>query len=526
MTGWRDTIATLEQRSASNEPALPFRDFITGAWQVVEPATLYVPNWHIDAIAEHLQAVTDGQIRDLLINMPPRFMKSTLVSVMWPVWSWTFKPSTRWLTASYALSLAIRDALKSRRLIQSSWFQSHYGSAFTLTSDQNQKSRYENDKTGYRIATSVGGSATGEGGDVLVLDDPHNVKQAESDTVRQGVLDWLDMTWSTRRNDPKRSARVIVMQRLHEADVSGHVLSQGGWEHLNLPNEYEPTVMVTGIGWADPRTDDGVLLWPERVGLDETAAAKRQLGSYGYAGQYQQSPAPRGGGMFKRDWWKRYGALPKLTRVEQFVDSAFKEGVANDYSVCATWGTDGLGNYYVIDVWREKLEYPKLMRALHDQYNKHRALGVRALVIEDKASGQSAIQTLRRPLPTLEGVNLPALPVIPFPAPHDDQQKELAGLSKLARAEQATPTVESGQVYLPIDAPWVEDFILEHEKFPAGAHDDMVDTTSMALIRLGHGLAGLPLAGGTRPAMPATRAAPPRPNLPAVGRLPDVTRSR
>lgn len=479
----------------AHSPRVSLRDFIGAAWHVVEPSAAFLSNWHIDAISDHLEAVTRGEIRDLIINMPPRFGKSTIVSAMWPVWVWTFKPAFRWLTASYALPISIRDALKSRRLIQSTWYQERYSDVFKLTGDQNQKSRYENDATGYRLATSVGAGATGEGGDGLLIDDPHNVKQAESDVQRQSTLDWVDQTWSTRRNDPKRSSRVVVMQRLHEQDTTGHLLAQGGWEHLCLPQEYEPSTYVTGIGWSDPRTDDGALLWPERFGDTEVAAAKRELGSYGYAGQHQQAPAPRGGGMFKRAWWKRYGALPKLTRVEQFVDSAFKEGVANDYSVCATWGTDGLGNYYVIDVWREKLEYPKLMRALHDQHNKHLPRGVRALVIEDKASGQSALQTLRQPLPTLEGVNLPKLPALPFPDPDNEAQKELAALSKIARAEQVTPIVEAGQVWLPRGAEWVEDFILEHEKFPAGAHDDRVDTTSMALIRLAGPQGKSPLLG-------------------------------
>jgi predicted phage terminase large subunit-like protein len=486
--------AELERRrrvpQASTTPPMPLYEFIRAAWHVIEPGTVYADNWHIAAIAAHLTAVTNGEIRDLIINMPPRFMKSTIVSVMWPVWTWTFKPSMRWLTGSYAMPLSIRDALKSRRLIRSSWFQSRYASVFRLTGDQNQKSRYENDKSGYRLATSTGASTTGEGGDALILDDPHNVRQAESDVQRQSTLDWIDTTWSTRRNDPKRSARVVVMQRLHEEDATGHLLVQGGWEHLCLPQEYEPMVQVSGIGWSDPRTQEGELLWPERFGPVEVAAAKRELGSYGYAGQHQQSPQPKGGGTFKREWWGRYREVPmSITRVALFVDSAFKEGVENDYSVCAAWGTDGMGTYYVLDVWRDKLSYPKLMQALHDQYAKHRHWAVRvgslALVIEDKASGQSAIQTLSLPLPTMTGV-LPALPVLAWDAP--------SGMSKQARAEGVTPTIEAGRVLLPLSAEWVEDFLVEHEKFPAGAHDDQVDTTSMALMYFAGGYDFGPLA--------------------------------
>lgn len=475
------------QKVAKVLPIPEFYTFIRDAWKVVEPATEYVDNWHIGAIAEHLQAVTDGQIRDLLINMPPRFMKSTIVSVIWPVWEWAFKPATRWLYASYALPLSIRDALKSRRVIQSPWYQREYGRVFKLTGDQNQKSRYENDSTGYRIATSVGAAATGEGGDRLVVDDPHNVKQSLSDPLRQMAVDWMDQTWSTRRNDPKKSTRVVVMQRLHEQDVSGHVLEQGGWEHLCLPNEYEPKVYVTGIGWSDPRTVDGALLWPERFGSTEVTSAKTTLGSYGYAGQHQQRPTPRGGGMFKRSWWKYYtsATLPKMVRIEQYIDSAFKDGVANDYSVIETWGTNGQGDYYLLDLWRGKVEYPDLIKAIHTQHAKwHTATRPVAIVIEDKASGQSALQTLRRPSPQLDGTALPALPVIPFPQPGNQQQEQLAKLSKVARADGVTPLVEGGRVHLPTKAEWLDDYIAELERFPHGAHDDQVDPTSMALSRL------------------------------------------
>ena len=214
-------------------------DFIRQAWHVLEPATPYIHGWHIDAMCEHLEAVTRGWIRNLLINVPPRHMKSLAVSVFWPCWEWTQHPERRWLYASYAQSLSIRDSLKCRRLIESDWYQAHWGQVFQLRGDQNQKMRWENDKTGYRLASSVGGSLTGEGGDRLVADDPHNIQQRESDTIREGVLQWWDEVMSTRLNDPKTGAKVLVMQRLHERDLSGHVLEQGGWEHLCLPAEYE-----------------------------------------------------------------------------------------------------------------------------------------------------------------------------------------------------------------------------------------------------------------------------------------------
>ena len=238
------------------------REFVRQAWAVVEPATEYVPGWHLDGIVDHLEAVTRGQIRNLLINMPPRHMKSLAVAVFWPCWEWIDHPERRWLFASYAAALSIRDSLKCRRLIESSWYQANWGERFRLTSDQNTKGRFENDKSGYRLATSVAGAATGEGGDRIVVDDPHNVNEAESDTVRHSVLDWWDLVMTTRLNDPKTGARVIVMQRVHDDDLSGHVLAQGGYEHLCLPAEYEEGhSIITSIGWSDPRTVAGELLW-------------------------------------------------------------------------------------------------------------------------------------------------------------------------------------------------------------------------------------------------------------------------
>lgn len=489
-------------------------EYIRQAWHVVEPATPYVHGWHVEAICAHLEAVSAGQIRNLVINMPPRHAKSLIVSVFWPTWEWIAHPERRWLFASYALSLSVRDSLKCRRLIESDWYTARWGDRFRLTSDQNAKLRFENDRTGYRIATSVDGAATGEGGDRVVVDDPHNVRDAESQAVRRSTLAWWDEAMSTRLNDQRTGAKVIVMQRVHEGDLSGHVLAQGGYEHLTLPAEYEPPLdgrkPVTSIGWSDPREHEGELLCPERVGPDELASLKRSLGPYGAAGQLQQRPAPRGGGMFRRAWWGRYRALPKLARVEQFVDSAFKEGVANDPSGCATWGADGVGNYYLIDYWEERLSYPDLMQALHDLHNKHKArAAVVPLTIEDKASGQSAIQTLMRPIPTMQGTILPRLPVLPFPLARTpgqpllaavERERELATLSKEARAESVTPLVAAGCVFLPEDAPWVEDFIARHEGFPNVTHDEPVDTTSMALIRLSAPLsrAYTPAVGGQR----------------------------
>ena len=204
-------------------------EFMRQAWDIIEPGTTYVDGWHLHAICDHLQAVSEGKIRNLIINMPPRHCKSILVAVMWPVWTWIRHPEFRWLYASYSGNLSMRDSLKCRRLIQSAWFQERWGEKFGLIGDQNTKTFYENDKYGYRFATSVGGTTTGMGGSAIVVDDPHSAMEAQSDVIREGVLEWWDQAMSTRLNNPKTGAKVIVMQRLHERDLTGHLLKQGGY---------------------------------------------------------------------------------------------------------------------------------------------------------------------------------------------------------------------------------------------------------------------------------------------------------
>ena len=435
------------------------RKFTEYIWHEIEPNTKFIPGWHIDAICDHLQAVTNRDIRNLVINIPPRHAKSILVSVVWPAWVWIFRPSSRWIFSSYAATLSKRDSLKCRRIIGSNFYQERFGHIYTLQEDQNEKMRFENDKTGFRLSTSVGGVGTGEGGDFVVCDDPHKTDEAESQVIRESTLTWWDEVMSTRGNDPKTFARVIVMQRVHEKDLSGHVLAKGGYEHLCLPAEYIPKTYVTSIGWSDPRTVEGELLWPARFGKKELDDLKLGLGSAAAQGQLQQDPKSSDGGLFKRHWWRTYRDPPHLKRIVQFWDCAQKVGISNDYSVCATWG-EGHNGYYLLDIWRNKVEAPQLEQAIQNQYAK---FNPSAVVIEDKSSGSSVIQNLKQKT---------TLPIIAYDPKSRDKE---------VRASAVTPTVEAGKCFVPTQAPWLEDFILEHERFPNAAHDDQCDTTSMAL---------------------------------------------
>ena len=436
----------------------------------MEPGRNFYDNWHIDAVCEHLQAVVNGDIRRLIINIPPRHMKSITAAVALPAWAWIDNPSKRFLFASYAGSLSVRDSVKCRRLIASRWYQENFGHIFQLTGDQNQKQRFENDKTGMRIATSVDGALTGEGGDIIVIDDPHNVREAESATVREGVLDWWDQAMQTRLNDPKTGAFIIIMQRVHEKDLTGHILANSNnWNHLCLPARYEiehPSISYSSIGFEDPRKKEGDLLWPERIGDDTLSELENSLGVYASAGQLQQRPMAKGGTILKEEWWREWEEedLPNITYVIQSWDTAYSTKEKSSYSARTTWGVFQKNNQWnaiIIDCWFDRVSYPDLRREAQDAYNTYEP---DAVLIEKKASGQSLLQDLR----------MAGVPVLAY---SPDRDKE-------ARAHAASALLEDGRIWYPGGKKWAKDVINICSAFPAGENDDIVDTCTQAWLRL------------------------------------------
>lgn len=467
-------------------------EFVKQSWHVVEPGIPFIPSWHIEEICEHLEAISSGDIRRLLINIPPRHSKSTIVSVMWPMWEWVGKPEEKFLCASYAGNLSIRDNLKARRLVQSPWYQERWGNLFELSGDQNAKQRFENNKTGYRIATSPGGTATGEGGSRLVLDDPHGAQDAQSDAMRESTIEWFDMVWSTRLNNPKTDAMVVVMQRLHELDVSGHILEDiKGWEHICIPAEWDGKKRTTSLGNYDPRKTKGELICPERFGPAEITALKQLLGSYGASGQLQQEPVPNTGGLLKVQHFQMWPAAerrPILEYVLQSYDCAFTEKTTGDPTACTVWGLfthKGKRNGMLLDAWDEYLGYPDLRkRAIDDwtaEYGADSSKGSGSIVrgrrpdrilVEAKASGQSLLQDLR----------LAKVPAVGYNPGNAD---------KVARAHQAAPTLELDILWIPESSKnpgqfvsWAQPFIKQLTKFPVAEHDDYVDTFTQAVIYL------------------------------------------
>lgn len=475
-----------ERRAASAS----LYEFVKQSWHVVEPGVPFVASWHIEEICEHLEAITAGQIRKLLINIPPRHSKSTIVSVMWPMWEWLTDPAHKYLCASYSGNLSIRDNLKARRLIQSPWYQERWGHLYKLSGDQNAKQRFENDKTGYRLATSVGGTATGEGGSRLILDDPHSAQEAQSDVIRESAIEWFDVVWSTRLNDPKRDAMVTIMQRLHEKDISGHILEDiGGWEHLKIPAEWDGVQRRTVLGPYDPRRKKGELICPERFGEAEVTELKKLLGSYGVAGQLQQDPAPTTGGILKTSaiqLWSADKPLPQFEYVIQSYDCAFTEKTSGDPTACTVWAVfthQARRNAMLIDAWDEHLSYPDLRaRAVKDWSTEYGATTVKdgirrarkpdRVLVEAKASGQSLLQDLRQ-------AKVPAIGYNPGNA------------DKVSRAHQAAPILELGFIWVPESGKlrgqavsWAQPFLKQLSKFPVAEHDDYVDTFTQVVLFL------------------------------------------
>jgi predicted phage terminase large subunit-like protein len=430
-------------------------EFAKACWHVLEPATDLKWGWVLDLICAHLEAVTHGESKRLLMNVPPGSMKSLLTGVIWPAWEWgpQGRPNLRYLATAHKQELAVRDNMKCRRLIQSAWFQERWPIA--LTSDQNAKTKFESDATGFREAMAFT-SMTGSRGDRVILDDPHSVDDANSRAkLEADLLTFREALPSRVNNDD--SAIVIIMQRLNEADVSA-IAIELGYDHLCIPMRYEPGRSKWAFGEGDPRTEDGELMFPERFPEQQVRDLEATMGSYAVAGQLQQRPTPRGGGIIKGQWFGTYEQAPALEWRAIYADTAQKTGQENDYSVFELWGRSTTGQAVLLDLHRGKWEAPELLSEARAFWLKHKDTAgapLRAMKVEDKVSGTGLIQTLRR-----EGV-----PILPIKRDRD----------KVSRAFDAAPFIESGNVLLPRWTPWLEAFVTEAEAFPSGAHDDQLD---------------------------------------------------
>ncbi len=474
-----------------------FAEFVRAAWPIVEPVAKYIHGRHVEVICEHLERLVDdlgrteqeGGLKNLVINIPPGTSKSTIASVMFAAWVWGPKglPHLQLLYGSYPGGPGLEQSMACRNLIRSEWYQKRWGKKFALKSDQNEKDFFANDKGGWRQALAPP-AGTGKHADIVIYDDPNNVKEVESDTIREGVNHWHDQVMFTRVNDMRRSARVGVQQRCHERDWSGHVAEKGGWKFLVIPMEWDGENRST-TGFEDWRTEIGELLCPERVGPEELLQLKSALGPQASA-QLQQRPTAVEGGKFKRQYWRYWnfpeaaqnGKLPPVVvrlgpreiyeapqiplpeRFEQVLhswDMTFKDTKGTDYVAGGVWGRVG-ADCFLIDVAHERMDMVKTLASFRDMNERYPCP---EKLVEDKANGPAVISLLKHEIPGIVAVTPQG--------------------GKASRANAVIPYVQAGNVYIPNPTlyPWVNEYIEEHALFP-GKHDDYVDMTSQALVRL------------------------------------------
>jgi predicted phage terminase large subunit-like protein len=470
-----------------------FSNFIRRCFETINPGIDYKPNWHIDLIADELETVENGDIKRLMINMPPRALKSVCVSVAWPAWLLGHNPSLRIIVASYSQVLSIKHSLDCRAIMESDWYREMFPET-RLSEVHNTKSKFLTSQFGFRFAVSVGGSITGEGGDYLIIDDPHNPTHIHSRRQREKVKAWYEQTFATRLNDKKKGAIILVMQRLHEGDLAGHLLAKSKrWQHLKLPAiaQEEQVFEVNGKAYI---YSPGEVLHSAREEAEELDYIQEELGSHNFAAQYLQEPVSNASSLIRSEditfytqsFWKLandvgfsgdearrtgvylpiYGdsstesaakspSVVEFDFVVQSWDTAIKVASSNDYTVCTTWGVKE-NRYFLIDMLRAKFEYSELKRTIIEQATKYRT---RFVIIEDKASGQSIIQDL-----AIE-TNI-----------HIKKYRPVK--DKVTRFAATIPYFESGRILVPENVCWLDVFLQEIMAFPNSQHDDIVDSLS------------------------------------------------
>ena len=460
--------------------------FVREGWSLLEPVSTLSWNWHLDLICDYLTLIRDNKFRKLhpelegiIFNVPPRTMKSLLISVFFPIWAWITKPSLRFMFVSYSEKLSTQHSILRRSLIESEWYKKDWGSQFSISRDQNVKSHYENSSRGAMFSTGMQSTATGMGGDILIFDDPLNPEQAISQVEREAVNLRFDTTFRSRINDPATGVKIIIMQRLHELDLTGHVLARESsrWKHVSLPaiaeKDEEPRQLSDGTHLDARKAGD--LLWASRLPQSFLDSQRVGMGSWAFNGQYQQRPAPLDGGIIKRQWVRFYRQLPeKFEFMVQSWDCTFSGGHDNDFVAGQVWARSS-GKYFMLPYRTyERLDFGPTMAAIKSCHAKFPQ--AHAVLIEDKANGPAIISELQKEIPGVVAVNPEG--------------------GKLARAQATAPLWEAGSIELPdpqvFGITWMEDYLHNMCAFPKAAHDDDVDATSQALIymrsRLGGGI--------------------------------------
>jgi predicted phage terminase large subunit-like protein len=495
--------ATAQQIEEDRAACVTFKEFVKRAWPIIEPGHPLSWSFYIQAVCDHLQAVSDGKIRKLIINIPPRTGKSNIVSVLWPVWEWTRNPTLRMVLATYNLQkLSLPLSGKRRDLIVSEWFQDRWGDKVKLSKDQREKSDFKNTVQGQMFCTSTGAVLTGRGGMRLILDDPQDPEAAESEVQRQGTIEWLCATWPSRKDNPD-AAEVLVQQRLHEDDATGLFIKQGGWVRLKIPMQYAGEPNVTQLGYRDPRRTEGEVLDPRRFPPYHLEDLKRRMSDYSIAGQLQQEPAPRGGAWIKRAWlhewkysdtqtgymsimdgqyefdpWKTFRFCtvdPAVTSKELVGGETKKKLTDPDYTVIAAWvcfATTRGPALLLVDLIRARMEGPDIVPAIQAM---HREWKFAVIGIESVAFQQVLVQQARRL----------GLPVREISTKNEEEGMDAPlfriDKDKAARILASTPFMKDGRFFIPVYTTWREEYVTELTRYPNTSHDDQADCTAMGI---------------------------------------------
>jgi predicted phage terminase large subunit-like protein len=435
--------------------------FIHRTFQTVAPAQVYRHNWHVEALTWHLQQCAERKINRLVINLPPRYLKSIAASVAFPAWLLGHDPTIRIICASYSENLAGKHALDCRAVMESDWYRCVFPGT-RISREKNAELNFVTTRHGYRYSTSVGGTLTGRGGNFMIIDDPIKPEDAMSDSRRSAVNEWFDRTLYSRLDDKRNDVIILIMQRLHIDDLTGHVLGKEPWVHLNLPAiaETEQSIQIGPNRFHTRRP--GELLHEARESKADLDRIKATIGSFNFSAQYDQRPIPLEGEIVRWEWLQLDDELPARQPGDTIVQSwdvASKAGEFSDYSVCTTWLVRG-EDFYLIDLLRAKLGYPELKRQVIDQARQYLA---NSIVIEDIGCGTALIQDLRGE----EG--------IPYPIPFRPE------VDKTTRMHAQSAKIEAGHVHLPRRAEWLDELRAELLQFPYGRHDDQVDSISQFL---------------------------------------------
>lgn len=441
-------------------------NFLMHSWHTFEPNE-FVQSKHLHSIGEHLDACLNGQIKNLIINIAPRNSKTSIVTRAFPAYCWIKNPGLKIVNVSYSANLATDDCVASKQIITHDWYQkglrsiwkeiNNWDYVWELSKTTNLKNDYYTTLNGRRFSTSTGGTFTGKGGDIIIIDDPLNANDSHSKIEREKCNQWSSQTLSTRLNDKEKGIRILVMQRLHEQDLTGYLLEQGNWDLLTIPTEWDETQRYfTSIGWTDWRTKDKELMNPIRFPRNSVEELKTELGEYGFASQQQQQPVPLGGGLIKDTWWNTWYVVPSyFDSAVISMDLNTKEGLTNDNTALIVMGKKN-ADIYILDLVYKNMDIVKQLEEIEKICEKYKY--IRQKIIEDKSNGSAVWSLLKRKIPGLVAV-------------------DPKGINKNVRIMSTVPYINAGNVYIPNKeiCDWINPLLVEASMFPKGKYDDALD---------------------------------------------------